>query len=334
MPPSKTVFLLGPGYVGLNIIDNLLATDYTVTTLVRKPELGAKLTSLGVHTIGGTLADSDVITAQVAKHDLTINTASSDDLPSVEAVLSGLRQRVKEGLPTKLIHTSGTGTFLDDAKGAYKSDVVYRDDDPSTINTIPDTALHRNVDLAIIKAAQEFGDKAKLVLMVPPVVYGFNPKHERLSLAFPRLINYALKQGYSGQVGKGANVWHKVHVCDLARAYMTLIEYLDSPASTEAVLSNPYFFTEDQWGEFTWNEAAEHVARILHKMGKIRDTEIKPFEKEHYADAFGEFTEFAAGGNSRARGVRLRELGWTPVEKDAWACLEEDEIPFIIASQK
>lgn len=332
MASFKSVLLIGPGYVGLSLLDSLLEAKYNVSTLLRNVELAAKLSSSGARTIIGTLDDSELITAQVAQHELTINTSSSDHLPSINAILSGIRQRVEAGLPSTLIHTSGAGLFLDEAKGEYKSDVLYRDDDPAKINAVPDTALHREIDLAVLAAAREFGDKAKLAIMMPPVIYGMDPKHNRMSIAQPILVKFALKHGFAGYVGKGANVWGYVHVRDLVKAFATLIAYLDTPGSQKDVLENPYFFADD--GEFTWGQFAERIARVLHRMGKISEARVEPFEKSHYADAFGDATEFIFGGNARTKAVRLVELGWKATEKDVLDTLEEEEIPFIVEQQK
>ncbi|PVH99373.1 NAD(P)-binding protein [Periconia macrospinosa] len=328
-----SVFLLGPGYLGLTIIENLLAANYKVSTLVRSPESASKLGSIGVHTIAGTLEDGPLITEQVIQHEIIINCSSSDHVQSVRAILSGIRQRVQAGLSSTFIHTSGTGLLCDNAKGAYKTDIVYSDDNPSMIDALPSTALHRNVDLTIVEAAREFGDKAKLVITIAPVIYGINPNNDRISFALPTLVKFALKHGFSGRIGKGENTWSCIHVNDLARAYMTLLAYLESPASSETVLSNPYFFA-DNGAEFVWGKFAELVGRVLHQMGKISTEEVKPFEEKHYPDVFGPITEFTAGGNSRTKSVRLANLGWRPTEKDVLGSMEEDEIPFILGIQK
>lgn len=96
--PSR-VFLVGAGYVGQHVLDKLLAANHPVTVLVRRPEQASELEKIGVETCLGTLNDLELITSQSAQHEITINTASCDDLPSVEAILSGIRQRVHKNQP-------------------------------------------------------------------------------------------------------------------------------------------------------------------------------------------------------------------------------------------
>jgi nucleoside-diphosphate-sugar epimerase len=329
MTSPQSVFLLGPGYVGQHVIENLLAAGHAVTTLVRNEVLAATLDKAGAKTIIGNLSDIKTITTQAAQHAITINTSSSDDLPSVEAILTGVRQRVAQGLPATFIQTSGTGLLTDDAKGRYKSETVYSDDDPAGIDTLPPTAPHRNIDLAIVQAAREIGSKAKIVIIIPPVVYGFNPAHKRVSMALPALVRFALKHGFSGRVNAGRNVWNAVHVADLARAYITLIDTLDT--AVPSALENPYFFA-DNGAEFSWAEAAENVGRILYKAGKIASPEPREFQQHELGDVYGPFTENIAGGNARCRSVRLPALGWVPRERNIWAAMEEEEVPYLVAT--
>jgi hypothetical protein len=47
------------------------------------------------------------------------------------------------------------GIFMDDAAGMRDSDVVYVDTNSEQIESLPDTALHRPVDLAIVGADKE-----------------------------------------------------------------------------------------------------------------------------------------------------------------------------------
>jgi nucleoside-diphosphate-sugar epimerase len=330
MASPRSVFLLGAGYVGRHVIDNLLAAGHPVTTLVRNKELANTLEKTGVKTLIGNLEDFETITAQAAQHEITINTSSSDDVPSVQAVLAGVRQRVAQGLPATYIHTSGTGLLVDDAKGRYKSDKIYSDDDPASIDALPLTAMHRDVDLTIVEAAREIGNKATIVVVIPPIIYGFNPTHKRVSMGLPALVRFALKHGFSGRVNEGRNVWNAVHVADLARAYMTLIDKLDT--AVPSAQENPYFFV-DNGEDFSWAEAAEHVGRMLHQAGKIASPEPKAVEQHQLVDMFGPVTEMVAGGNSRCRSVRLPAMGWVPREKSVWAAMEEEELPYLIAAE-
>lgn len=220
---SPSVLLLGPGFIGGEIIDLLLTTNYQVTTLVRRESAVADYANLGVIPVVGNLDDASVIINQVAKSDIVIHTATADHLPSVEAIINGIRQRAARGLKTIYIHNSGATLISDTADGEYKSETVYDDEHPEQIDALPGFASHRRIDLAIIRARLELNPHAKIAIMIPPLIYGMTTRESRLSIQLPTLIRYSIKHGYAGQLGKGLSVWNQIHVKDLARGYMVLL---------------------------------------------------------------------------------------------------------------
>ncbi|CRG83588.1 hypothetical protein PISL3812_00941 [Talaromyces islandicus] len=330
MASSSSVFLVGTGYIGRNVLDELLSAKHPVTALVRRPEQVSEMEKLGVTAVLGTLSDLDILTAQTVRHEITINTASCDDLPSVEAILSGVQQRVQERKPCTYIHTSGTGVLEDGSMGMYKNDKIYRDDMPEDIHAIPSASMHRHVDIPIVQAARHLGNKAKVVIILPPLVYGFNSAHRRHSFGLVGLVRFAMKHGFAGYVGGGYNMWSVVHVKDLGRAYMSVLKFIET-SGADAFLKNPYFFAENG-SEISMREGANHIARVLHDVGKIRTPQTHTFSEAHFHDVFGPLTPVGLGCNSRSRAIRLRELGWEPRETtDIWTSWKEDEIPSIIA---
>lgn len=326
MPPS--VFLIGPGFIGGEILDHLLDENYTVTTLVRRQSAAADLEKLGVQTVIGTLDDAKIIAKQAAASEIVFHTATADHLPSVQAVIDGIRQREKQGLQTIYIHTSGASLLADNAAGNYKSDVIFDDENPAQIDALPDSAPHRLMDLAIVNARTELAKHSKMAIMIPPVIYGVSSREKRLSIQLPTITRYSLKHGYAGQIGKGLSVWNQVHVKDLARGYMTLLHWMEQTPVAD-VVKNPYFFCENGQ-ELSWGECSAEIGRILHKIGRINNDEPKTIPVENYNDVFASFTPIVAGSNSRNRANRLRKLGWVPTEKKTLASLAEDEIPIIL----
>lgn len=332
---DKKVFIVGPGFIGWNVLDLLIAESYSVTGFVRRKEHGEQIQKSGARVVYGDLNDNESITAETAKYDVVLHTATADHLPSVQAVLDGIRQRASQGLQTAFIHTSGTSLFDDYATNGnnIQSSTIYRDTHRASIDALPDSAPHREIDLAIVRAQKELGEKAKIAIMIPPLIYGFNPKHERLTIQIPTLTRFALKHGYAAHVGKGEGVESNIHVLDLARAYIVLLHHLEtsSPAQT---LENPYYFCEttgDQ--EVSWREVAELIGSELHKAGKIPDPKPRELKKELWGDVFGKFSGAVIGLNSRSRAVRLRDLGWEPREKDWKRSYVEDELPEILKEE-
>jgi nucleoside-diphosphate-sugar epimerase len=328
-----SVFLIGPGFIGGEVLDLILSENkYTITTLVRRESAVADLEKLGVKAVIGTLDDSQVITNQVAVSDIVLHTATADHLPSVQAVIDGVKQREKKGLQTIYIHTSGASLIGDNSEGNYKSDTVFDDENPAQIDALPDSAPHRLIDLAIVRARKELAGHSKMAIMIPPLIYGVSSREKRLSIQLPTITRYSLKHGYAGQVGKGLSVWSHVHVKDLARAYVILLHWMER-TSTAEVLQNPYFFCENGQ-ELSWGECSAQIGRILQKAGCFDEPEPKTISSAKYDDIFGDYTPVVAGSNSRNRANRLRKLGWAPSEKGTFASLAEDEIPLILKEDR
>ncbi|KAI1802144.1 NAD(P)-binding protein [Daldinia bambusicola] len=335
MASGKKVFIVGPGFIGWAVLDLLVKENYSVTGFVRRQEHADQIRASGAtDTVLGDLNDKALITKHALTHDIVIHTATADHLPSVEAVLEAVQQRAEQGLSTIFIHTSGTSLLDDGSLGAYKGDKIFRDDAPAEIDALPDTAPHRKIDLAIVRAQRQLGDKARLAIMVPPTIYGYDPRHAgRLSIQVPVLTRYALKHGYAGHVGAGRAVESNVHVGDLARGYVALLQHLEaaSPSHNPDILANPYYFCEATGdAEPSWHDVAALVGAELHRAGLISDAEPRTIPPENYGDLFGSGTVSNLGLNSRSRAVRLRGLGWRPVEKSLEESYVQDELPVIL----
>lgn len=160
-----------------------------------------------------------------------------------------------------------------------------------------------------------------------------NPKHERLTIQIPTLTRFALKHGYAPQVGSGKPVESNIHVVDLARAYVVLMHHMeDSPAIS--LLDNPYYFCECTGdNEPSWHDIATVIGSGLHQAGKLKDPEPHTVPEELYKDLFGDFTHAVIGLNSRSRAVRLRDLGWKPIEKDWRQSYIDDELLEILKEE-
>ena len=134
-----------------------------------------------------------------------------------------------------------------------------------------------------------------------------------LSTQVPTITRFALKHKYAGHVGKGQAVWSTIHVADLARAYVTILHWLEeSPESV--VLEHPYWFCENG-EEISWGEVAAMIGRSLQPLGKVQSAEPREIPESEWGDLFGPYSAVVIGANSRCRGERVRELGWRPRER-------------------
>ncbi|KAI1374514.1 NAD dependent epimerase/dehydratase family protein [Hypoxylon crocopeplum] len=302
--PGRAVFVIGPGFIGGEIIALLEAAS-------------AAFHKRGVKTVIGTLDDKVVIEEHVAVSDVVIHAATSRHLPSVEAVFAGIRRRAENSQETIYIHTSGATHLADNSAGSFKCDKIF-DDDP-----------RNKVDSAVLRGRQTVGPQAKISLVVPPVVYGISEQSGRTSIQQPTLVRFSIKHGYAGQIGEGLSVWSHIHVKDLTRGYMVILHWMER-ASAREVLANPFWFCENGQ-QLSWHECAVAYGRALHGMGYIPDSPVpKAIPPSDFCGLFGDYSEVAAGSNSRNKASRLLKLGWEPAEKPTLASLVEDEVPSIL----
>ncbi|KAJ1333217.1 NAD-dependent epimerase/dehydratase family protein [Microdochium nivale] len=339
---SKTVFYIGPGFIGSEVLQHLITEGYHVTVLTRS-ELAANTLrerfGSNVKTVQGTLADAELITKHASESDIVIHTATADDLPSVQAVLAGIKQRAAADPLARLIyiHTSGAALLMDDSKGDFKADKIADDATPNDIDALPDSAPHRNVDLAILRAREELSQQDRgsgIVIMIPPIIDGVGSYGGgRLSIQVPSLVRFALKHGYAGYVGKGFAVWPYVHVRDLAEAYMTLLHYVESAGSDQAartdLAGNPYFFAESG-EEASWRDIAGVIGRELHRQGRINSPEPRTIPEAQYNDLHSELTYMVVGANARHRASRLRKLGWEARQRKFADEIAQEVVPAVL----
>lgn len=326
---GKKIFLLGPGYIGLAVIRELIKDGYKdITTMIRREAAAKEIEPLGVKTVFGDLGKRDVIVDQVRQADIVFHTATADDLPSVQAVLEGVSQRAADGKETIYIHTSGTSFLSDDSRSAYKGEEIYYDNRPEGLDARPDSSSHREIDLEIVRARKRIGNKAKIFIMLPPLIYGSQPETKKLSIQVITMTRFAIKHRYAGHVGEGKAIWSTIHVADLARGYTTILKYAENTSPEEA-LKNPYFFCENG-EEISWGDIATMIGKHLKASGRIDSAEPKEIPKTEWDDLFGPYSAVVIGANSRSRAERLRELGWEPKERKIWEAYEKEELPLLL----
>ena len=125
--------------------------------------------------------------------------------------------------------------LIDNAAGDYATDTIYDDANPDQIESLPDTQIHRNVDLELIKADKEgaiavfffqfqfiliyLSGYVKVYIILPSTIYGIatgalveagiqNPHSQQV----PGLIKISLNRGRAAMVGAGKNIWPNVDI--------------------------------------------------------------------------------------------------------------------------
>ncbi|MET0327302.1 MAG: NAD-dependent epimerase/dehydratase family protein [Luteimonas sp.] len=282
------LFLTGvTGFIGGSLATALLRDGHTIRGLVRTPEAAARVASLGITPVLGTLDDRDLLTAEARRADAVINAASSDHRGAVEALLEGLR-----GAGKAFLHTSGSSVIGDDVAGNALSPHVFDEQTPFIVEA-GKQARHA-VDNLILAAA---GDGVRSVVLCNTMIYGSGTGLARDSVQIPPLVQQARDSGVVRIVGSGVNRWSNVHIDDVVALYRLAL--VDAPAGA-------FYFVEN--GEASYAALGAAIARRL-GLGPVESWTVDEASK-----VWGEgHARYSFGSNSRVRGRRARrELGWVP----------------------
>ena len=232
----------------------------------------------------------------------------------MNAILSGL---LKRSTPGYLLHLSGTGIVSDWADEAYLgklnpkiwSDVASVEE----IRRLPAGALHRNTEEILHDTILKHADKVNIAVMCPPDIYG---KGKGLVKTQSALVPVYIKeiQNLGGKVfyyGDGTNTRSWVHIDDLMRVYLKVVEAAASNSS-EAFNENGYYFAGTQ--EHSQLDVAKATGRILQDHDVVADAEPVEIGLErldsmvNYYPTFPKLARYLFASNSRTRAERAGKL--------------------------
>jgi nucleoside-diphosphate-sugar epimerase len=255
-----------------------------------------------------------------------VNTANCGDLASAEALIAGLAQRQSN---TYLIHVSGTGnlTYDDLSTGSFgiARERVFDDwDGLSEVTSLPDGALWRNVEKAVL-AAHEQKDAAKIhtAILCAPTIYGTGrgPVNSR-GLQINEMSKAVLTRGKGFFIGEGSNKWNTVHIQDLSSAFLALVNAaLEPNGGTASWNKEGFYFTEAEG--YVWGDVARQIAKIAFEKKLIDSPDVESITPDE-ADKLHPWGRILWGTNSRGRALRANKvLGWTPTHRGMVDALPE-----------
>ena len=190
------------------------------------------------------------------------------------------------------------------------------------IRSLPPTALHRNTETILHDTIAKHGDKINIAIMCPPDIYGKGKGLVKThSALIPFFIHAAkgIKSGKPFYYNEGANTRSWVHIEDLMRLYLHVVEAaVSSSSSTSTSTSSGDFFNENGYyfastQEHSQIDVAKAVGGILHKHGVIKDAEPVQIGLEELDGmaavypAFPKLARYLFASNSRTRAERAGE---------------------------
>lgn len=333
MKMSSKIFLTGgTGYIGGTILDALITKhpEYDITVLLRNVPEKFNERYPKVKIVKGDYDSFDIISEAASQANVVVHNGNSDHEGSIKALIAGLLRRSS---PSFLIHLGGTGIIADWRDPTYIGKLnpkVWSDvSDIEAINSLPDNALHRNVDKIIQAAAAAHGDRLKLAIVCPPDIYGSGGGLGRTqSVYMPEFLNEIKKVGAPFYVGEGTNTRSWVHIEDLMTVYLKLVEAAVSGGGSADWGKTGYYFTASQ--EASQLDIAKAAGKILKKHGLIQQEEPKQVSIDQ-VDAMMESRRYPGIGrymfaaNSRSKAERAPKLlGYEPKAPSIWETIEAD----------
>ncbi|KAH9480255.1 Oxidase ucsJ [Psilocybe cubensis] len=341
MSPQINILITGAtGYVGGSVLDRLLkhpeASSFKISAIVRSEEKGRKIENLGVESIIGSYEADDLsfLTDAASRADVVFaivsggyvlciqlhrssipHKANSDHLPSARAILHGMKRKFKQsGKAPVLIHTSGTAIVMDDSRGLTSEHMIFSDLDVEKLNLLPETALHRNVDIPLIEADKE--GFVKVYLITPGTIFGV-PTGQLVdlglqnthSMQIPFIVKPSITRKQGGYIGKGLNTWSAISHEEVVDLYIILFDAIRNSPDNVAHGTEGYYFAENF--EYSGIELARATSEALVELGIGSSSEPSAFTQEELDTFFGPIWPLLAT-NSYAKGDRSRALGWKP----------------------
>jgi nucleoside-diphosphate-sugar epimerase len=218
--------------------------------------------------------------------------------------------------PGYWIHCSGTGilTFEDVRQNSYGDlrEREYNDwDGVNELTSLPDDALHRNVDKIVLDCGLKASDRVKTAIVGPPTIYGpgRGPGNTR-SIQIYLLAKCVLQRKKGVQIGKGQNIWHEIHINDLSDLWVRLGEEAANGSGKATWGKEGYYLAEN--GMFAWGDIQKAVAKAAFEKGYIPSAEMDVLDEKRSKEVLA-LAPYLWGTNSRGRAVRARKLfGWSP----------------------
>lgn len=197
---------------------------------------------------------------------------------------------------------------------------------------IIDDAPHRNVDKFVLASGS---DTLKTAIICPSTVYGTGRGLiSQRSDQIPNLAKLILEQKQGLQLADGQSFWNSVHLYDLARLYVRVVDDAigESPPSARGCSSRAwnregYYLVES--GRYFWGEIARRITSEAYRLGLLPTDQVAVVDGVLGRDVLAPAGRPVGNYAVEAKTVRARRLrGWQAVEGSL-----QDEIPAIVRAE-
>ncbi|RAK72240.1 NAD-dependent epimerase/dehydratase family protein [Aspergillus fijiensis CBS 313.89] len=338
---TRSILITGvSGYIGGAIVAEVLEAQqnndlsgWRIAGLVRSEAQAAKIRSLSpVEPI--VVSDFDELDKleEIAQgFDVIIHAGAGWHTASARAFLRGLaigkRNRAGHRHP-HYIQISGTSNLSDRPHSAnFIEDHIFSDAEDDIFayekaREAREVYYQRTTDIAVVELGEELGIPTHIVMA--PTIFGLSKGlFNRFSVQLPAIIADAVTTGQVKVLGDGQTVWTHVHIDDLARFFVVLLQHIaDEDVSREIPSGRRgIYFCES--GQHTHHEFSQRLADAGVELGIFKSAELASVSVQEAADAWAggnaARVELSFGANARCKAVLARQLGWIPKHEKKWA---------------
>ncbi len=210
------VLVTGPaGHIGQAVVAQLITNGHEVTGLVRSESSAHAVEALGATPLRGDVNDHALLATASRDTDAVIHlaydnaTVAAGDMQTAADADMAVVRAFGDAL-------AGTGkTFIGIGLASTGDEAL-------------DRLLEANPRVFVSRAVQALGDRGvrAILVAVPPVTHSDRDRHGFI----PMIVDVARRQGASGYVDDGQNVWPAVHTLDLANLFVLALESAPSGA--------------------------------------------------------------------------------------------------------
>lgn len=205
-----------------------LPAKHLIKCLARTDQKGKQIKDAfpNVEIVQGDLEDVELIEREAKAADVVFHLASTRHEPSSRAIIKGLSHSDRSG-PGYWLQIGGASMLsgaeikagrYGEAGGKTFDDVADIDEITGIVRSSPG----RVIDNLIL---DQDPSKVKTALVPGPMIYGKGrgPGNTR-TIQGPAIAEYAIKNGEPFQVGKGESIWSNIHIADLGKLFVLLLE--------------------------------------------------------------------------------------------------------------
>lgn len=313
---TARIFLTGAsGYIGGEVLYQLsnLPVKHHIRCLARDDEKANQIKSAipGIETVQGDLADAALIEEEAKTADVVFHLASTRHEVSSRAIVRGLSDTSRTA-PGYWLQIGGASMFAGDeikAKSYGNAGGKTYDDlaDIDAIKTVITASPARVVDNLVL---QQKPSTVKTALVAGPIIYGRGrgPVNTH-TIQGPTIAKYTLEHGQAFQVGRGENVWSTIHVADVAKLFVLLLDAAWK-GQDDVWNENGIFLPEN--GQIAFSEYARLISKAAKDQMLIESDSIKSLTSDE-VDQVLAHGAVVLGTNAKLSSSRAQKfLGWQP----------------------